>query len=183
MDNGASSYHRFLMGDEEGFREIIEMYSVKLVYFIKGFVMNMDVAEEIMEDTFCDLIVYKGRYKGQSSFKTYLFSIARNKAYDYMKHRNRENYSIDKAYELTGDKRMENSIIKDENDRHVYTAMCNLKSEYKVLLYLLYFEQLTYDEAGKILKKTNKQIKNLAYSARKSLKMILEKEGFEYEEY
>lgn len=85
MDNGASSYHRFLNGDEQGFAEIVKDYSKSLLYFINGFVGNITIAEDLMEDVFVDLIVYKNRFKGQSSFKTFIFAIARNKAVDYIR--------------------------------------------------------------------------------------------------
>ena len=85
MDNGASSYRRFLNGDENAFAEIVEQYGANLFFFINGFVRNTVVAEDLMEETFCDLIFYKHRYKGKSSLKTYLFAIARNKAVTYLK--------------------------------------------------------------------------------------------------
>ncbi len=89
MDNGASSYRRFLNGDESGFVEIVEAYGANLIFFINGMVGNITAAEDLMEETFCDLIFYKSRYKGKSSFKTYLFAIARNKAATYLKKNSR----------------------------------------------------------------------------------------------
>ena len=41
---------------------------------------------------------------------------------------------------------------------------------------------MTYEEAGVILKKSSKQIKNLAFRAKNALKEIMLKEGFQYEE-
>ena len=57
-----------------------------------------------------------------------------------------------------------------------------LPKDYKTVLYLIYFEDMSYNEIEKIMKKNNKQIKNLAYRARLSLKEILRREGFNYEE-
>ena len=59
MDNGASSYRRFLNGNENGFVEIVEQYGANLIFFINGFVRNIAVAEDLMEETFCDLIFNK----------------------------------------------------------------------------------------------------------------------------
>ena len=73
MDNGASSYRRFLDGDETGLNEIVEMYGDNLMYFINGLVKNIDMAEDLMEDTFMELVVHKHHFREESSFKTYLF--------------------------------------------------------------------------------------------------------------
>ena len=59
--------------------------------------------------------------------------------------------------------------------------MDNIKSDYSVVLELLYFEDMSYDEIERILRQTNKQIKNLAYRARLALKEELVKVGVEYE--
>lgn len=51
MDNGASSYRRFRdEGDESGLAEIIRDYRDGLIFYLNGFVNNIQVAEELAED-------------------------------------------------------------------------------------------------------------------------------------
>ena len=52
MDNGASSYRRFLDGDENGIVEIIRDYKDGLIFYLNGFTQNIYVAEELAEETF-----------------------------------------------------------------------------------------------------------------------------------
>ena len=73
-------------------------------------------------------------------------------------------------------------IIKSDKNRHVREAMKKIKDDYSTVIHLIYFEGMSYEEVGKVMRKSNKQIKNLAYRARNSLKEVLEKEGFSYEE-
>ena len=75
MDNGADSYYRFLDGDKNAFVEIIREYKDGLILYIYGFVLNVDVAEELVADTFIKIIVSKPRFRGKSTFKTWLYSI------------------------------------------------------------------------------------------------------------
>jgi len=178
MDNGASSYRRFLDGDESGLEELLNMYGSNLIYFINGYVKNIRLAEDIMEDTFMELIIHKHRFRGESSFKTYLFRIARNKALNIIK-KNKKYEALDRDIEDI--KRLEDTIIKTELQKNVRSAMDNIKSDYAVVLELLYFEDMSYEEIGRVLKKTNKQIKNLAYRARLALKEELIKGGIDYE--
>ena len=71
MDNGASSYRRFLDGDDKGIAEIVEDYKDGLILYLNGYANNIFVAEELTEDTFFRLMVRKPRYSGKSSFKSW----------------------------------------------------------------------------------------------------------------
>jgi len=62
MDNGASSYRRFLEGEKEAFDEIIHMYSDGLTFFINHYVQNLAAAEDITIDVFTELIVHPKHY-------------------------------------------------------------------------------------------------------------------------
>lgn len=54
MDNGASSYRRFLSGDDEALTEIVRDYKDGLILYLNGFVNSVTTAEELMEETFSD---------------------------------------------------------------------------------------------------------------------------------
>ena len=47
----------------------------------------------------------------------------------------------------------------------------------KDLKHLIYFENMTYDEAAKVMKKNRKQVDNLLYRGKKELGIILGKDG------
>ena len=59
--------------------------------------------------------------------------------------------------------------------------MKNLSYEYRQVLFLVYFEDFSNEQVATIMKKSKRQIENLIYRAKKSLKQWLEKEGFVYE--
>ena len=92
MDNGASSYRRFrLEGDSKGLEEIIKEYRDGLIFYLNGFVSNIQVAEELAEDTFVLLGTKKPKDKGKGSFKTWLYTIGRNIALNHLKQKARKN--------------------------------------------------------------------------------------------
>ena len=82
MDNGASSYRRYLDGDEAAFDEILRLYRDNLTFFINRYVHDLDAAEDLAIDTFMYLIVHRLRYNFRTPLKTYLFMIARSRALD-----------------------------------------------------------------------------------------------------
>ena len=69
MDNGASSYRRFLEGDRDAIVSIVSEYNNGLVLFLNSITSNICLAEELAEDVFCDLLLDKPRYNEKSNFK------------------------------------------------------------------------------------------------------------------
>lgn len=75
---------------------------------------------------------------------------------------------------------VDTKLRQTERERQLYEAMAKLKTEYREALYLVSLEGMSYREAGKILGKSEQQITNLVHRGKKSLKIILEQEGFVY---
>ena len=185
MDNGASSYRRFCEdGDESGLVEIIRDYKDGLILYLNSFVGNIHIAEELAEDTFVLLGIKKPKDKGKGSFKTWLYTIGRNVAIDYLRRNSkRANISIDDCPELVSEEQnLELAYIKEERKITVHRAIGKLKSEYRQVLWLIYFEDFSISQAAAVMKKSAHSTETLVYRARKSLKSQLELEGFVYEE-
>ena len=181
MDNGASSYRRFLDGDKSAFDELIETYREPLIAFINGFLHNPDESEDVAEDAFMELIIHPKRYSFRSSFKTYLFTVARNKAIDRIRKEMRYSRSPIEELDMDDGIYTEDVIFRKENEAIVNRAIEKINPEYAVVLRLIYFEDMTGEEAGKVLGKSKRQMANLTYRAKLSLKKSLEEEGFKYE--
>ena len=184
MDNGASSYRRFRDGDENGIVDIIREYKDGLMLYLNGYVQNIHVAEDLTEDTFVKIAVRKPRFSGKSSFKTWLFAIGRNVALDYIRRTRRISLLCDEEQALLqqDEEGVEREYLRDEQKRHLHAALHRLKPEYREVLHLVYFEDFKHPQIASVMKKSKKQIENLVYRAKLSLKSELEKEGFVYEE-
>ena len=184
MDNGASSYRRFLDGDDKGLVELIKDSKDGLILYLCGFTDNILTAEEIMEETFVKLAVKKPRFSGKSSFKSWLYAIGRNTAIDRMRRSSKHKHeNIDDYTSLAADEEeFEKSFLVEERKIRLHSAMKTLKAEHRLILWLVYFEDFSVSEAAKTIGKSKHATENLLYRARLSLKAKLEKEGFVYEE-
>lgn len=182
MDNGESSYRRFLTGDDSGIVEIIREYKDGLTFFLNSFVGDINTAEELCEDTFVKLAVKKPGFHAKSSFKTFLYAIGRNVAIDYLKKSKKKIYLEDIGEVVSYEEDPVSLYIKEERKLAVHRAMGRLKSEYRQALWLTYFEELSNKETAAVMKKSVHSIETLIYRARLALKSQLEKEGFVYEE-
>lgn len=182
MDSGVSSYHRFLSGDKSGLEEIIRLYSDSLTLYLCTLVGNIDDAREIMTETFVKLYVKKPKYSGKSTFKTWLYSIARHTAYDFIKNKSKyHSLSDEELNSLPSRYDLEKEIEEEDKKKSLYKAIDRLKPEYRQVIYLIYIEGFDNSETAEIMKKSKKQTGELLYRAKKSLKKILEKEWDGYE--
>ena len=175
MDNGAGSYRRFLDGDESAFNDIMKELFFGLVFFINGYVHDTHTAEDIAMDTFSELIVHKHRYNFKVTLKTYLYMIGRSRALDYIKHRKIIDFTeLNEAQNLTDDGRsLEEIILWDEKKRVLNAAIARLPEDLREAVRLIYFEEMTYEDAAKVMHKNRKQVDNLLYRAKKELRALL----------
>ncbi|MBR3972643.1 MAG: RNA polymerase sigma factor [Oscillospiraceae bacterium] len=182
MDNGASSYRRYLDGDEAAFDDILKAYRDNLTFFINRFVHDLDAAEDLAIDTFMYLIVHRYRYNFRTPLKTYLFMIGRSRALDYIKHRKKLTMvELSEAeHEIPQGPTLEEIILLDERKQILNRALNQLPADMQTAVHLVYFEDLTYEDAAKVMKKNKKQVANLLYRAKEKLRAILGKDGVLY---
>ena len=175
MDTCASSYRRYLTGDEEAFGQIVKELFDPLVFFIDRYVHDTAAAEDIAIDAFTELIVHKGRYNFKVTLKTYLFMIGRSKALNYLKRRAR--FSPEPIPEdYPSDTSLEAQFLADERRKALHKALGSLPEEMRTAIHLVYFEELTYRQTAQVMKKTEKQVDNLIYRAKNALRAQLGKD-------
>lgn len=179
MDNGASSYRRFLDGDESAFDDIMEQLFFGLVFFIDRYMRDIHTAEDIAMDVFSDLIVHRHRFNFQVSLKTYLYMVGRSRALDHLRRQKVIDFvSLSHAKDLPSqDKALEEIVLTDQRKKLVNAALETLPEPMRIAVHLVYFEQMTYEEAAKVMKLSRKQVDNLLYRAKKELRIILGKDG------
>ena len=183
MDNGASSYRRFLEGDDNGISEIVNDYKDGLILYLNKYVSNIHIAEDLAEDTFFKIMVRKPRYTKKYTFQAWLYAIGRNVAIDHI--RKQAKYaktSVDDLEMLVSEEEtLEQAYIKDEEKIMIHRVLEHLKPEYKQVLWLVYFEGFSNEQAARIMKKSRHQTETLVYRAKRALKRELGKENFSYE--
>ena len=180
-ESGEELYRLFLDGDSVAFEKLVELYMEELSRFIYGIVLDYHEAELLTIETFAQLALNKKKFEGKSTLKTYLFGIAKNLMSQHMKKRRREQHiSFEEISNLNFDngETMHTMVEKNDQRDNLIVAMRELKKEYHAVLVLLYFEGMSYREAGQAMNKNEKQIKDLAYRAKAALKKKLEDSEF-----
>lgn len=177
-------YRRYLEGDETGLTALVERYGNKLTFYINGYIHDVHDAEDLMIEAFAYITVKKPGIR-DGCFKAYLYKTARNLALRFAtKYRLRCCFGFDDLKkEPMSNMLIEQVIQTEERNRTLYMCMEQLNPDYREALYLVYFENMHHIEAATVMKKSKKQIADLIYRGRKSLRKRLEQEGITNAQY
>ena len=172
-------YKEFLLGDKNSFEKIVIRHKDSIIYFIYRYVKSIDIAEDIAQDVFVYMLINKRKYKFEYSLKTYLYTIAKSKALNYIK-REKRIIGLDEMQFEDIDE-LEEKVFRDEKAENLKKCIKKLKIDYQNAIYLADIEELKYKEIGHILKKTESSVKVLIHRARKTLEKIVKEEAYKYE--
>jgi len=177
VDKENELFRNYVSGDEGAVRELILLYKDSLIFFINRYVRNLSCAEEIAEDSFVELILRKDRFNFKYSVKTYLYTIGRNKALNYLKSsRAKKTESLSAVeYAVSDEAELEEKVLANERKRVLNTCLSRINPDYRTALYLVYFEQMRTEECSRVMHKTKKQVENLLYRGKEALKKSLER--------
>lgn len=171
-------YHRFRDGDESAFEELMIYFGDALTFYIYGYTHDFGEAEDLMIDVFSYLIVKKPNIK-TGALKSYLYKSARNMALRSIEKKRRYFFvELEGLQELSDEKAMVDAIVDTaEKHRILHLCMDTLHLDYREAIYLVYFEEMSHREAASVMGKREKQVSDLIYRGRQSLKIKLEQEG------
>ena len=86
-------------------------------------------------------------------------------------------FNMSEAEELAEEAALEELVLADERKRRVNAALARLPEDMRGAVQLIYWEEMTYAEAAKVMGKNRKQVDNLLYRAKKELCVLLREEG------
>lgn len=176
--NDITLYQRFLSGDDSGLQRLMERYGNSLTLYIDGYLRDIHEAEDLMIEAFAYFVAKRPRLR-DDGFRAYLYKSARHLALRCLqKKRRKQLFSFDDLeQEPESDVLLETLVQTDERNRILWRCMDELAPAYREALYLVYFEGMRHAEAAAVMRKNEKQIADLVYRGRASLRKTLEREG------
>ncbi len=152
-------------GTESAFREIVNRYKDPLYSFLRRFLNQRDLVEDVFQETFLQLYASREKFDTSRPLKPWLFTIAANKAKDTLRKMQRTSnvklgtiadsgdVSIDdiinilQSYEVTPDL----EVSQDERAAMVRQIIEDMPENLRSILILAYFEQFSYKQMADIL--------------------------------
>ena len=177
MPTDSELYNRYLHGDESAIDELMIRYGDRLTVFLNGYLHNWHDAEDLTIEAFARIILKKPSI-GEGRFRAYLYKTARHLALRHKSLMSRaEVFSLDgMEEELAGSGALDELMQDKERQQAVRLCLDRIDPELKEVLWLIYFEGLSYKDAAKIMGVNRKRIDNLLIRAKEHMRRELDRE-------
>lgn len=156
---------RYSAGDEAAFREIVTRYKNSLYMFLKHFLTQQDLIEDVFQETFLQLFTSRDSFDTSRPLRPWLFTIAANKAKDALRKQQRtaatpigtiaepEEMSFNEVLNaLTSDTtRPSDQLEKGETASQVRQVIADMPESLREILILAYFNRFSYKQMAQIL--------------------------------
>ena len=155
-----------LLGDRKAFGQLVEAYQSP----IRRFFFNLtggdeELSKDLAQDAFVKAWLNIGSFRAASKFSTWLYRIAYNIFYDYMRARKP---AADIDVEMLGDR-----LTADTPDRDFgidfERALLVLKDDERTAMLLFYMEDQTIDKISKIMECPTGTIKSYLHRGKEKL--------------
>jgi RNA polymerase sigma factor (sigma-70 family) len=128
--------------------------------------------DELVQATLLGCLSAKQQFRGDSTFKAYMFTVARHELYKYLRARRRDHERLDFSTVSIADLATTpgTRIARDQAHRRLLDALRGLPVEQQTLLELYYWEDLDVATLGTIFEAPPATIRTWLYRARQQLK-------------
>ena len=168
--------HQFRNGDKKAFDQIVSDNKDWVINMILGMVHNRQDAEDISQDVFVSVYFALDKFRGKSSFRTWLYRIAMNAVnahYRKQKLRNAFNFELSEVEYMCFSDIDENSMMRQFDKEELYRAVVSLKRRQREVVLLRSYQGHSFREVAKILKITENSAKVSFHQAKKNLERKL----------
>lgn len=175
-------------GDTEAFKTLIARYTAPL-YNFAAHLINKNDASDIVQEIFIKVWKNIKRFDSQkASFKTWIFTIARNTTTDFLRKRKSllfSDFEKSTRQDLADEENSFAENIPDENllpdetlqklqdSEFLNKILEKLRPNHKEVLILHYQEEMTFEEIGKILNKPLNTVKSIHHRAIIEMRKII----------
>lgn len=156
-------------GNHPAFEKVFVFYYTKIRTFILGYVKTMADAEELTEETFVGLWQNHSTIDPEKSFDSYLYTIAKNKALNFLKRKYASKTIIEMQAPLTFSYSPEDEYIALEKALLIEMIVEKMPAQRKKI-YQLRQQSLTNDEIAKELQTTKRNVESQISMALKEVR-------------
>jgi RNA polymerase sigma-70 factor (ECF subfamily) len=183
MLNDRELIEAILGGDEAAFKTLYTMYTNMVYNTALSILQQQTEAEDITQDVFIEIHKSIGKFRHDSSLKTWIYRITITKCYDYLKRQKTKK----RFAQLTSLFNSENKLIYDkphfdhpgvtlenkENASVLFLAIRKLPIKQQTAFTLSKIEHLSYKEIAEIMNTTLSSVESLLFRATRNLRVTL----------
>ena len=162
----------FKNGDIRGYNEIVRRYQKQVYWVIRKMVINHDDADDITQEVFIKVHSALMDFREESNLFTWLYRIATNYSINHIrKVKVKNTISFENVTEPVESKEKRTDELIDEQNRRkaLEEAIETLPAQQRAVFDLRYYEELSYEDISKIMKKSIGGIKANYFHAVKKI--------------
>lgn len=171
--NDAALWETIIAGDEKAYAKFVRKYSRPLFNYGYRLCSDRDFLKDCIQDLFVEIWNRKEKMVVGEKFKWYLFKSLRNSIFREQTKFSR-NEPLPEGYHFMVEFDVEHQQIINESERElifkVKQTLDYLPARQKEVLYLRYFEALTFDDIAEIMEISKQSSHNLLQKAYKSFR-------------
>lgn len=164
--------------EDKTLEDLFHEYSSLIYRFILLMVSNREEAEDLTQEVFIRVHKALPQFKGESSYKTWLYTIARNLVYDHCRKKRTINLLKEIARLERTEPIPEEILELKEQSQSLYQALLALKLSYREIIILRKIKGYQINETAEILGWTESKVKTTLHRALNALKNELIKKGW-----
>lgn len=165
-------------GDYDAFTRLVERYEKQLFAVARRMTRNRQDAEDIFQETLLKAIDNIDKFRGESSFGTWLYSIALNQGRAHLqKEKRSEIRSLEEFLPVRDHEAHGNAALSEWRDPHTImesgqirdfleSAIDELRAEYSIPFVLRYHEDMSIKEIAEVMKLSEAAVKSRILRAR-----------------
>lgn len=159
-----------LNGDHQAFGVLVKRYEQQMYRTAWGMVKNADTAKDITQAGFIKCWKNLHTYKPEYKFYSWLYRIMVNEALNHI--RDRKQHASLSLHTSDGNNPYL-KLLEEEEHKTLAKAIGSLSPDYRIVIQLRHFEELSYKEISEILDIEPKTVKSRLYTARMQLRDLL----------
>lgn len=158
--------------------EIYKDYSKKIYIYLLSLTNNQDIAEELLQETFYSAIKNIEKFRNESSLKTWLYTIAKNKWIDYCKKMKKLNEVeiAENSEDISSNTTLEDDYLNKNELFNICKRIHKMDEKTKEVVYLRVFTNFSFKEISSIIGKTEEHARTIFFRAKNKLKEDLKDE-------
>ncbi len=165
-----------VLGNKRAFDTLVKKYQSPVRrFFLHQTLGDEELSDDLAQETFIKAYTHLASFKNLSNFSTWLFRIAYNIFYDYIRNRKEtsglEDWEVDATYQT------EQRRIGEEMD--IYRGLSILKEAERTCITLRYMEDLSVDKIADITGMPSGTVKSHLSRGKEKLANFLKQNGYE----
>jgi len=159
-------------GDISGYNEIVLRYQKQVYWVIRKMVNSHDDADDLTQEVFIKIYSALKDFREESNLFTWLYRIATNYSINHIrkaKVRNTVSFEVVTQSIESNEKKSDEAIDENTRRKVLEEAIETLPAQQRAVFNMRYYDELSYEEISKILKKSVGGIKANYFHAVKKL--------------